>query len=455
MTTVVFAGPTIGAKDVQALLPGAIVLPPASQGDIYRSAVQGAKVIGLIDGYFEGMPSVWHKEILWAVEQGIAVFGSASMGALRAAELSGFGMIGVGRIYEAYASGAICDDDEVAVLHSPAELGFAPLSEPMVSIRATVEGAAREGVLDGEQAEAVLQAAKTRFYQQRTWKQILADMPEAPWKDLFSDWIATGTVDAKREDAQEMLVRMAAFPDAKSRAFGEAHEPMERTLAWQELERRIAAQGGTLQDAGRQVLDELRLEPERFAAIQAKAALRLLALNEARKAGLQAGRQTILAQINSHRQALGLFRSKELQNWLQENGLTVEDYEAELAEAALAGAAVSALQTDLEPHFLAELRQTGAYAGLKSRAAAKQHLMAGKAQPGGASPDADRLQLILWYFETCLQRGVPEDLGAYAASIGLDGTDEFFELIRREFMYHHAGKTQPAPDSGHEAGQDG
>ena len=58
-------------------------------------------VIGIIDGYFEIVPTVWHKEILWAMAQGIHVFGAASIGALRAAELDAFGMRGIGRIYEA------------------------------------------------------------------------------------------------------------------------------------------------------------------------------------------------------------------------------------------------------------------------------------------------------------------------------------------------------------------
>ena len=70
--------------------------------------------IGIIDGYFENIPSVWHKEILWAMSQGIHVFGSASMGALRAAELAPFGMEGVGAIFEAYRDGWLEDDDEVA-----------------------------------------------------------------------------------------------------------------------------------------------------------------------------------------------------------------------------------------------------------------------------------------------------------------------------------------------------
>jgi hypothetical protein len=71
------------------------------------------------------------------MKQGVHVFGAASMGALRAAELAAFGLEGVGDIYEAFASGALEDDDE-------AEGGYRPLSEAMVNIRPTLQAA--EGV---------------------------------------------------------------------------------------------------------------------------------------------------------------------------------------------------------------------------------------------------------------------------------------------------------------------
>src|SRR5688572_32760283 len=51
---------------------------------------------------------------------GVRVFGAASMGALRAAELQPFGMIGVGQVFQAYRRGHLTDDDEVAVAHGPA-----------------------------------------------------------------------------------------------------------------------------------------------------------------------------------------------------------------------------------------------------------------------------------------------------------------------------------------------
>ncbi len=102
MTAYVFAGPTISRDEVARRQPTSICLPPVAQGDVYRVAQGRPGAIGIIDGYFEGALSVWHKEILWAMAEGIHVFGSASMGALRAAELHAFGMRGVGPIFEAY-----------------------------------------------------------------------------------------------------------------------------------------------------------------------------------------------------------------------------------------------------------------------------------------------------------------------------------------------------------------
>src|SRR5215468_5667818 len=118
MSTFIFVGPTIGVGESAQHLD-ATFLPPVSQGDVYRITSKGARAIGIIDGYFESVPAVWHKEILWAMSQGVHVFGSASMGACRAAELHAFGMIGVGHIFESFLRGDLEDDDEVAVAHCP------------------------------------------------------------------------------------------------------------------------------------------------------------------------------------------------------------------------------------------------------------------------------------------------------------------------------------------------
>ncbi|MBV5331336.1 tfuA protein, partial [bacterium] len=77
---------------------------------------------------------------------------ASSMGALRAAELHVFGMVGIGRVFADYRDLIHEDDDEVAVIHGPAELGYPALSEAMVNIRATIAQAVVERVLTTEEA---------------------------------------------------------------------------------------------------------------------------------------------------------------------------------------------------------------------------------------------------------------------------------------------------------------
>src|SRR6185369_2750277 len=162
-------------------------LPPAAQGDIWRAAVQGADVIGIIDGQFDHVPSVWHKEILWAMSQGIHVYGSASMGALRAAELHAFGMEGVGRIFESFRDGQLEDDDEVAVVHASAEEQYLPASEAMVNIRYTLAAAEKDGVITAATRVRLEEIGKGLFYPDRSYPAILN---AAPADDLsaFTKW---------------------------------------------------------------------------------------------------------------------------------------------------------------------------------------------------------------------------------------------------------------------------
>ena len=133
MGPLVFVGPTLAAAEVRARLPDAVVLPPVAVGEVLaRVRRRPPRVIAIIDGYFERMAAVWHKELLCALARGVAVWGAASMGALRAAELAPFGMRGVGPIYRAFARGALVADDEVAVAHLPAAHGYRAISDALV-----------------------------------------------------------------------------------------------------------------------------------------------------------------------------------------------------------------------------------------------------------------------------------------------------------------------------------
>ena len=145
MNAVIFAGPSL-PPSARPAVAGLEWRPPVGRGDLYLAALQRPRLIGVVDGYFETVPTVWHKEILWALAQGIHVYGAASIGALRAAELADFGMRGIGLVYRQFHSGLLTDDDEVAVLHGPAELDYVALTEAMVNVRSTVDAALQSGV---------------------------------------------------------------------------------------------------------------------------------------------------------------------------------------------------------------------------------------------------------------------------------------------------------------------
>ena len=232
MKAVVFLGPTLAVTEASRILD-ATYLPPAGQGDVLRAALDRPKVIVVIDGYFERIPAVWHKEILYAMAQGIHVFGASSMGALRAAELADYGMEGVGEIYEAFASGALEDDDEVAVAHASREDGFRVASDAMVNIRATF--AAASGVLSRDTATALVAIAKGLYYPDRHFARVLELGREAGLSshelDRFRTFLPTGRIDQKKRDAVAVLelvkARFEAGISAKQVEFR-----FEHTDAW-------------------------------------------------------------------------------------------------------------------------------------------------------------------------------------------------------------------------------
>ena len=227
MTIYVFTGPTLSHAEGHARL-SAIFLPPAAQGDVYRAALERPKAIAIIDGYFERVPAVTHKEILWAMAEGVHVLGAASMGALRAAELALFGMEGVGSVYEAYARGELTADDEVAVAHAPAEEGYRSTSEAMINIRATLRAAEGAGVLGAEARAELERIAKETFYPDRCYPILLAraakaGLPAAVLEALRA-FLPAGRVDQKRLDALALL-------DVLGARFAGAVEP--KRVAWQ------------------------------------------------------------------------------------------------------------------------------------------------------------------------------------------------------------------------------
>jgi hypothetical protein len=220
---VVFLGPSLPVDDARRTL-AARYLGPACCGDVLRARRLRPRVIAIVDGLFAQTAAVWHKEIMLALDDGIAVFGASSMGALRAAELAPFGMIGIGRIFEAYRDGVYTDDDEVALLHGSAESAYREMSDAMVNIRATVAHAVRAGIVCPESAERIVLCARNTFYQERSLARAIetawGSNPHADEAIRFRQFIASGGyVNQKRLDAEELLAHLAqrdAAPPAVS-----------------------------------------------------------------------------------------------------------------------------------------------------------------------------------------------------------------------------------------------
>lgn len=206
----VFVGPSLGRY--RPSYPGVDLdyRPPASQGDVIAAAVDGPKAIILIDGFFEHVPAVHHKEILWALDQGVSVYGAASIGALRAAELGRFGMTGVGKIFESFESGELECDDEVALVHGPAEVNYEPLSEPLVNIRSTLSSALNVGVVEENFADLLINRAKATFYPERSFCRLFRDLDDQADRvsaERLASWLPSGMLDQKRIDAMACLAR--------------------------------------------------------------------------------------------------------------------------------------------------------------------------------------------------------------------------------------------------------
>jgi hypothetical protein len=212
----VFLGPTLPLGEAKARL-AARYLPPAAMGDVLALlSRQRPRALALVDGHFEHTAAVWHKELLYALERGVAVYGAASMGALRAAELHPFGMVGVGVIYRAYRRGALSADDEVAVSHGPAELGYPRFSEALVNLRHGLGRAAAAGAITERTRARLVALARARFFRERSWPELLVDgrtagVPAAQLTRLAA-FVARATPDLKADDARRLLGRLARGP---------------------------------------------------------------------------------------------------------------------------------------------------------------------------------------------------------------------------------------------------
>ncbi|QMW23270.1 TfuA-like protein [Sandaracinobacteroides saxicola] len=271
MTVHVFLGPSLPLPAAHALLETAHFHPPAAAGDIYAVArILGAgDRILLIDGLFEQTAAVWHKELLFALERGVALYGASSMGALRAAELDAFGMIGIGRIYAAISRGELTDDDEVAVVHADATQGYRSLSAAMVSLRFGLAGLRDSGVLVPKAHDHLVAAMKALPYAERSWPAAIAEARRIGLGATALDGLRlSASSDAKSADARAALSRVA-MEEGASTLPSRVDFTLNRTSFWTALTADRDARDGEDFGLDGAALDLLRaVDPARDAIME-------------------------------------------------------------------------------------------------------------------------------------------------------------------------------------------
>ncbi|WJV51658.1 TfuA-like protein [Streptomyces flavofungini] len=205
----VYVGPSLG-RDAPVLAdPRIRVRPPLRHGDLFDPAIADTDTVVVLDGAWHQTPAVRHKELLALLARGVRVIGGASLGAIRAAELQQFGMVGVGAVFRAYLSGDIDGDDEVAVGQAP-DGDLRALTWPVVNLRHVLRRAAHEGVVTARAAEDLLTALCAVYYPQRTMAAVRA-VCRAHQAGRFADWLDDRRAadpyfgDIKRADALEAL----------------------------------------------------------------------------------------------------------------------------------------------------------------------------------------------------------------------------------------------------------
>lgn len=200
---VVFAGDTVQPSALSAAFADAegrlVLRPPAGLGDVWRYIRADVSAMVIIDCCFGNAPSLWHREIQSALDAGIRMVGAGGIGALRAAEMNGTGMTGVGRVYERVREGLLDADDEVL----SGSDGFA-----LVSLRMALEQALEKGVITDDEMNSVVEQVMASFYRDRSWllvEQLLQKSLGSQRCGVVAGFIEKYAADPRPADGMEAL----------------------------------------------------------------------------------------------------------------------------------------------------------------------------------------------------------------------------------------------------------
>ena len=207
---IIFLGPSLSIEKATEILD-ADYRKPAKKGDFLQLLFKETKFVGLIDGFFlQDYPPTPIEIYNLLRKKGTKVYGSSSLGALRAVELSKYGMIGVGKIFNMFKKGILDADDEVAVTFTDYSNYK---SEALIDIRYNLFLAQKMGIIDEGIKKIILRVSKQTYFPYRTYGDILDKCkqmhPEINSQvEKFREHIQTNRKSLKEDDAVLLLKRI-------------------------------------------------------------------------------------------------------------------------------------------------------------------------------------------------------------------------------------------------------
>jgi hypothetical protein len=376
------------------------------------------------------------------------------MGALRAAELSRFGMKGVGEIFKAYDTGELEDDDEVAVAHGDASTGYRAVSEALVNIRATLKLAESSNVIGAQLRQRLESLAKSLFYPDRSFPQLyMLAAEQGVSKDVIEmlrAFVSCNRVDQKRADALELLrvmrecCELGEPPAAPTFSFAHT-EAWDQVVDWAETQPPITLQSQS--SSADQLAAEARLLGASGQAIVSAGFNRAVANVLARRLGVDDESERSAKRDRAIRQSAGAGPSNgsntdaRFDRWLEQQGLTNESYADFLQREANLEWLKERYRDDLNRHIVDELRRTDLHAQLALRANEKEKLLRKHLRESPKLEDAglNQSELFTWYFEQRIGCPVPMDLDVFLSDNGLESVSALEHEALREYFYHKLG----------------
>jgi len=204
---VIFLGPSLSREKARKILDADYRLP-AKKGDLLQLILKEVHIVGLVDGYFlQDYPPTPIEVYNLVRKRNVKVFGSSSLGALRAVELGKYGMIGIGKIFRLFRDGILESDDEVAVTFTD-YTNYK--SEALIDIRYNLFLAQKYNIIDNSTGRSILKVSKQTYFPYRTYEDILdkckSKYPEINSKiESFRDYILNNRKSLKERDAVRLL----------------------------------------------------------------------------------------------------------------------------------------------------------------------------------------------------------------------------------------------------------